>query len=187
MWFILSQCLSCPTWTSWLASISKAWPHIETRCEFLTQRFICLHCQYQHITSEQHDSFRLIPTLPTPVYNDVQLYKFTMWHFANRLTWDQYEIQILRISWVQRGSDRASTHLRIYRSCLKEEIKRCKVCHLNTFICLYRHHRVRYLSGANDLYLSPACLKLFSFSMTVCITNKASIITSHYKNSHSFN
>lgn len=42
-----------------------------------------------------------------------------MWYLAKGLTWDQYEIQMLRISWVQRGSDRASTHLRIYRSCLK--------------------------------------------------------------------
>lgn len=34
-------------------------------------------------------------------------------------TCDQYEIQILRISWVTRGSDRASTHLQINLSCLQ--------------------------------------------------------------------
>jgi len=32
--------------------------------------------------------------------------------------WDQYEIQMLRISWVTRGSANASTHRQINRSCL---------------------------------------------------------------------
>lgn len=30
----------------------------------------------------------------------------------------------------------------------------------------------RYLSGAQDLYLSPGCLKLFSFSMMHCINEQ---------------
>jgi len=30
----------------------------------------------------------------------------------------------------------------------------------------------RYLSGAQDLYLSPGCLKLFSFSIMHCINQQ---------------
>nr|GMD22906.1 hypothetical protein Iba_chr08bCG0210 [Ipomoea batatas]GMD22907.1 hypothetical protein Iba_chr08bCG0220 [Ipomoea batatas]GMD95945.1 hypothetical protein Iba_scaffold422994CG0010 [Ipomoea batatas]GME09208.1 hypothetical protein Iba_scaffold8367CG0040 [Ipomoea batatas]GME15837.1 hypothetical protein Iba_scaffold16809CG0010 [Ipomoea batatas] len=45
---------------------------------------------------------------------------------------------MLRISWVTRGSDKASTHRQINLSCLPVD---------------------------QDLYLSPGCLKLFSFSM----------------------
>ncbi|MEH8754939.1 hypothetical protein RAG64_27520, partial [Klebsiella pneumoniae] len=52
---------------------------------------------------------------------------------------DQYEIQMVLISWVTRWSVRALTHRLMNLSCL---------------------------SGAQDLYLSPGCLKSFSFSMT---------------------
>lgn len=51
---------------------------------------------------------------------------------------DQYETQMLWISWVTRASVSASTHRWRKRSCL---------------------------AGSKDRYLSPACLKLFSLSI----------------------
>ena len=38
--------------------------------------------------------------------------------------------------------------------------------------CIKKMEEQRYLSGAQDLYLSPGCLKLFSFSMMHCINEQ---------------
>lgn len=47
------------------------------------------------------------------------------------ITWDQYETQILRISWVMRGSDKALTNLQRNLSCLKKRKINCKTNHLS--------------------------------------------------------
>jgi hypothetical protein len=44
---------------------------------------------------------------------------------------------------------------------------------INLFIFIVKTmEEDRYLSGAQDLYLSPGCLKLFSFSIMHCINQQ---------------
>lgn len=53
-------------------------------------------------------------------------------------TWDQYEIQILRTSWVTLGSDKAATQRRTNRSCLEENVRENKeqICIRISYISL---------------------------------------------------
>lgn len=82
----------------------------------------CRQCQ-QRISNQCN--IKINPTLPFKFWHfNNHIYKF--WSNRERLTWDQYEIQMLRISWVTRGSANASTHRQINRSCLEKDHRRCK-------------------------------------------------------------
>lgn len=88
-----------------LATTLNVWPHVQMRCYLLAKRTVSLH----HNSKKRTSCEQTIPSTD----------KLTcLKSKSHYLTWDQYDIQTLRISWVTRGSDKASTHRRINLSCL---------------------------------------------------------------------
>jgi hypothetical protein len=81
---------------------------------------------------------------------------------------------------VTRESAKTSTHRRINRSCLRKmqnretNIRKRHVTHYSTIKKKGGGGGgiVKDLSGAQDLYITPGCLKLFSLGMTSCINQQ---------------
>lgn len=142
-----------------LVTTLNIWPHAQMRCNLLAKRTVSLHDNSKKRTSCEQ-------TMPSSSYTSKLTCLKSRSHY---LTWDQYDIQTLRISWVTRGSDKASTHRRVNLSCLHRNREPDIRHHQTYFALIISVVYNRNLSGAQDRNLSPACLKLFSFSIAICI------------------